>query len=367
MEEQTFGRVQLSPLMRRVRTIFTVLGCVMVSLTGCFEREGQLANVDDASENGMAFVPGGTFWMGAQNDPLSLPREHPAHLVTVGPFWMDAHEVTNAQFDDFVQATGYVTVAEKPLDIEALMVGLPLGSTVEDLDPTPGSMVFSPPPHEVGLADAFAWWDWQQGADWRHPFGPESSLANLENHPVVHVCYWDALAYAEWCGKRLPTEAEWEWAARGGLESKPFPWGDMAIDEGPARCNIWSGRFPVENTLRDGHYGTAPTGLFPPNGYGLFDMAGNVWEICSDWYDPNHYATLDRVEPIVDPRGPDTWRDPSDPTEPKRVMRGGSFLCNESYCSSYRVTARMAHAQNTGMSHVGFRCVQDAQNSRTRP
>ncbi|MBK12192.1 MAG: hypothetical protein CL849_01535, partial [Crocinitomicaceae bacterium] len=193
MEEQTFGRVQLSPLMRRVRTIFTVLGCVMVSLTGCFEREGQLANVDDASENGMAFVPGGTFWMGAQNDPLSLPREHPAHLVTVGPFWMDAHEVTNAQFDDFVQATGYVPVAEKPLDIEALMVGLPLGSTVEDLDPTPGSMVFSPPLHEVGLADAFAWWDWQQGADWRHPFGPESSLANLENHPVVHVCYWDAL------------------------------------------------------------------------------------------------------------------------------------------------------------------------------
>lgn len=338
-----------------------------VVLVGCGGAAGEPEmgpHRESEMKSDMVAIPGGTFWMGAGEDSLALPREFPAHPVTLSPFLMDVHEVTNRQFAAFVKATGYVTVAERPLDWEELSVQLPAGTPrPSSADLAPGSLVFSPPGNPVGLGDASHWWSWVQGADWRHPLGPESGLDGVEDHPVVHVCHADAVAYAEWCGKRLPTEAEWEWAARGGLKGQPFPWGSAPVDEGPAWCNTWSGRFPMDNTLRDGHYGTAPVGQYPPNGFGLFDMAGNVWEVCSDWYDPTHYTRSDLGQPERNPTGPETWRDPDDPLEPKRVMRGGSFLCNDSYCSSYRVTARMAHGQTTGMSHVGFRCVLGTQDS----
>ena len=368
MEEEAPCGIQFIPLMRECRAGWRVTSwSLVVVLLGCGEvKEESTDALPFASEleNNMVAIPGGTFWMGAGEDSLALPREFPAHPVTLSPFLMDAHEVTNRQFAAFVEATGYVTVAERPLDWEELKTQLPPGTPrPSDVDLAPGSLVFSPPANPVGLEDASAWWSWVQGADWRHPFGPDSGLGGMEGHPVVHVCHADAVAYAEWCGKRLPTEAEWEWAARGGLKGLPFPWGREPVTEGPAKCNIWSGRFPVDNTLSDGHYGTAPVGQYSPNGYGLFDMAGNVWEVCSDWYDPAHYARCDAERPIRNPLGPETWSDPMDPLEPKRVMRGGSFLCNDSYCSSYRVTARMAHGQSTGMSHVGLRCVLGTRDS----
>ena len=367
MEGEAPCGIQFIPLMREFRAGWRVTSlALVVVLYGCGvakEESTDAARHASAWENDMVAIPGGTFWMGAGEDSLALPREFPAHPVTLSPFLMDAHEVTNRQFAAFVEATGYVTVAERPLDWAELKTQLPPGTPrPSDADLAPGSLVFSPPDHPVGLEDASQWWSWVHGADWRHPFGPESELGGMEDHPVVHVCHADAVAYAEWCGKRLPTEAEWEWAARGGAEGQSYPWGRVPLGEGTARCNIWSGRFPVENTLRDGHYGTAPVGQYPPNGYGLFDMAGNVWEVCSDWFDPDHYARCDAERPTLNPSGPETWSDPMDPLEPKRVMRGGSFLCNASYCSSYRVTARMAHGQSTGMSHVGFRCVWGKQN-----
>ena len=365
MEGEAPCRIRFSALMHALREGWMgVMAAMIVAFLGCGqgadEREGE-RHMESGMGANMVAIPGGTFWMGAGEDSLALPREFPAHPVTLSPFLMDAHEVTNRQFAAFVEATGYVTVAERPLDWAELKTQLPLGTPrPSDVDLAPGSLVFSPPEHALGLGDASQWWSWVQGADWRHPFGPDSGLDGMEDHPVVHVCHADAVAYADWCGKRLPTAAGWEWAARGGLKGQSFPWGREPVTEGPAKCNIWSGRFPVDNTLRDGHYGTAPVGQYPPNGYGLFDMAGNVWEVCSDWYDPMHYARSGVDRPEWNPTGPNTWSDPDDPLEPKRVMRGGSFLCNDSYCSSYRVTARMAHGQSTGMSHVGFRCVLGA-------
>lgn len=314
----------------------------------------------ERGHDGMVKIPSGEFLMGASDDSLALPREFPQHRVAVDGFWMDPHEVTNARFMEFVAATGYKTVAEQPLDWEELKAQYPPGTPPPGAaDLAPGALVFAPPSESVGLGNAGEWWSWVQGADWQHPFGPASNLDGMMDHPVVHVCYLDAVAYAEWRGVRLPTEAEWEWAARGGLQEGPYPWGGAPLDEGPARCNTWSGTFPVENTLEDGHFGTAPVGQFAANGYGLFDVAGNVWEVCADWYDPRHYNERSKASVSVNPTGPDTWYDPFEPFDPKRVMRGGSFLCHASYCASYRVTARMAHSQTTGMSHVGFRCVRD--------
>jgi formylglycine-generating enzyme required for sulfatase activity len=268
---------------------------------------------------------------------------------------MDETEVTNAQFAEFVKATGYVTVAEKPPTLEEIMKQLPPGT-----EPPPReklvacSLVFTPPARPVSLDEHYQWWALVPGADWRHPEGPGSSIKGRENHPVVHVCWHDAVAYAKWANKRLPTEAEWEFAARGGLDQKPYTWGDELMKDGKWQANIWQGKFPGENTAEDRYERSAPVRSYPPNGYGLYDMAGNVWEWCSDWYRPDYF----QKSPTHNPQGPDSSYDPNEPTIPKRVQKGGSFLCSDLYCIRYRPGTRGKGDMTSGLNHLGFRCVQ---------
>ena len=311
-------------------------------------------------KDSMVLIEGGVFLMGSSDAKMALKREFPQHKVKVNSFYMDVHEVTNAQFSKFVNATGYKTVAEKPVNWEVFKKQLP-PNTPKPAEHflQPGSMVFSPKKGITNLIDFSQWWQWVNGANWKHPLGPESSIEGKENYPVVHICYSDAVAYAEWCGKRLPTEAEWEWAARGGLKNKTYPWGDEFLFKGKENCNYWTGTFPTINTASDGFEGLAPVMYYEANGYGLYDMAGNVWEICSDWYDERYYSSFKNKPIAHNPQGPKTWYYPIEPFDPKRVIRGGSFLCNKSYCSSYRVSARMPYSQDTGMSHTGFRCVKN--------
>ncbi len=300
--------------------------------------------------------------MGADND-AGRADEYPKHRVHVNGYWMDATEVTNAQFRAFVEATGYLTTAERKPDWEALRQQLPPGTPrPPDSVLVPSSLVFFALSQPVSLTDYSQWWRWVEGADWRHPKGPGSSIEGKDTHPVVQVSWDDAVAYATWAGKRLPTEAEWEWAARGGRPNALYPWGNEAIEVGKPKANTWQGRFPITNTRRDGYYTTAPVKAFAANGYGLYDMAGNVWEWCHDWYRADYYAYLDRTGTANDPKGPEQSYDPEEPTVPKRVQRGGSFLCNEAYCSSYRTSARMRSSPDTGLSHTGFRCVKDGPN-----
>ena len=306
---------------------------------------------------GMAWVPGGEFMMGS-NAPCERHNEGPAHRVRVAGFWIDRHEVTNARFRDFVAATGYVTMAEKPVDWETLKEQMPAGTPKPPADKlVPGSLVFVPPPGPVPLTDYGRWWKWTAGADWRHPDGPASDLAGRDDHPVVHVSWEDAAAFVRWAGGRLPTEAEWEFAARGGLAGKRFEWGDETpTDADGGRANVWQGDFPHRNRKVDGFAGTAPVGRFPANGYGLHDLSGNVWEWCGDWYRPDAYAGRGKL--TVNPTGPGGSYDPAEPGVPKRVSRGGSFLCHATYCESYRPAARQGTAADTGSSHLGFRCVR---------
>ena len=310
----------------------------------------------------MERIPAGSFLMGSEDDSMALPREKPIHKVEVYSFYMDVHEVTNSQFKKFVDATDYITVAERPIDWEEMKKQLPPGTkkpSEDDLQP--GSLVFSSPKNVVNLADFSNWWKWVKGACWKHPLGPESGIAKKANHPVVQIAYQDALAYANWAGKRLPTEAEWEWAAKGGLLSKYYPWGNEEVSSGEVKCNYWSGTFPTENSKEDGFYYTAPVISYQPNGYGLYNMAGNVWEICSDWFDENYYQDCYNSGLIKNPQGPSKSNYRLEPYEKKRVIRGGSFLCNDSYCASYRVTARMPFSEDSGTNHTGFRCVLDIE------
>lgn len=308
--------------------------------------------------DGMVWIPPGEFVMGTAGQTRNR-NEQPAHTVNLDGFWMDEHEVTNAEFRKFVDATGYVTTAEKPPDWEEIRKQQPPGTPKPPADKlVPGSVVFTPPPGPVSTDNFYQWWAWTPGANWKHPEGPGSDLAGRDDHPVVHVSWDDAAAYAKWAGKRLPTEAEWEYAARGGLAGKRFPWGDDAPTESTRdRANIWQGRFPDLNTEVDGFVRTAPVKKYPPNGYGLHDMAGNVWEWCSDWYRPDEYERRG-PGPVVNPTGPDASLDPAEPLVPKRVTRGGSFLCHVTYCESYRPAARRGSAVDTGESHIGFRCVK---------
>ena len=327
----------------------------------------------------MAWIPAGVFAMGS-TDPLARPDEQPVHRVRVDGFWIDVTEVTNAEFRRFVEATGYRTIAERPVDWDELRKQVPEGTPKPpDEMLVPGSLVFHETEGPVERGDFSQWWRWTPGASWRHPRGPGSSIEGLDAHPVVHVSYFDAVAYCEWAGKRLPTEAEWEYAARGGLDGKVNVWGDEPVDPGPGkpwRCNVWQGDFPWRNLAFDGHARAAPVRSYPPNGFGLHEVAGNVWEWCSDLYDDRAYAArtagLAPGDVVSNPTGPKAAHDPRNPhASVSRVHRGGSFLCNDSYCASYRPSARMASPPDSGLEHLGFRCVMTpamrAERERKQP
>lgn len=306
---------------------------------------------------GMVWIPGGRFLMGS-NNPMAWEEERQVHPVQVSGFWMQAHEVSNRQFAAFVKATGYLTDAEKKPQLEDIMAQVPPGTPPPD--PAllvPGSMVFQAPGRQVTLNDISQWWKWIPGASWKHPQGPGSSIDQIPDHPVVHVSWNDAVAYCNWAGMRLPTEAEWEFAARGGLEQKNFVWGDEPPTDATFFANTWQGPFPNGNTAADGFTGTAPVHAFSPNGYGLYQMAGNVWEWCSDWYGKFYYQQLDPSVIQVNPQGPEASSDPAQPYTPLRVQKGGSFLCHDSYCARYRPSARQSSSPESGTSHVGFRPV----------
>jgi formylglycine-generating enzyme len=300
--------------------------------------------------DGMVWVPGGTFWMGC--DGCGMPDAEPVHLVRVKGFWMDATPVTNAQFKRFVEATGYTTVAERPLDPRDFP-GVPKDKLVS------GSAVFVPPKQDVPLENPLAWWNYTAGASWKHPEGPASSIAGREDHPVVHVAWEDANAYLTWAGKRMATEAEYEFAARGGLDRQRYAWGNEMTPSGKWPANIWQGRFPSNDRVEDGYRRTSPVTAFPPNGYGLYDVGGNIWQWCSDWYRPDTYRQRGGAgEPAVDPRGPDAGFDPDEPGAHKRVVRGGSFLCSDHYCSRFLVGSRGKAEISSGASNLGFRGVR---------
>ncbi len=308
---------------------------------------------------GMVWIPGGTFSMGIA-DPRTLPRggsdpmpdARPVHRVQVDGFWMDTTPVTNADFAKFVEATGYRTVAERAFEVE-----VPGQDEPRVVDP--GSIVFHHPDRVANPHDFTQWWKWVTGANWRHPEGPDSNIENRMDYPVVQVAWDDAVAYAEWAGKRLPTEAEWEFAARGGLSGKPYPWGMELKPEGQWQANTWQGTFPQEDTGEDGFAGLAPVAQFAPNGYGLYDMGGNVWEWCADWYSYGHYGVrVHDGEPIVNPQGPDRSFDPQEPGVKKRSTRGGSFLCTDQYCTRYMVGTRGKNEPSSSANHIGFRLVK---------
>jgi sulfatase modifying factor 1 len=317
--------------------------------------------------SGMVWIPGGEFSMGASTNghgmdemPMASNDAGPIHRVRVDGFWMDATPVTNEQFEKFVRATSYVTIAERTPTKEEFPT-----APAENL--VAGGIVFAPPDHEVPLNNHYQWWSYVKGANWRHPLGPQSDVKGKENYPVLQIAYPDAEAYAKWAGKRLPTEAEFEFAARGGLSGKIYVWGDEFRPGGKWMANTWQGKFPVKDAGEDGYAGIAPVKSFPPNSYGLYDMAGNVWEWCSDWYRPDYYKTLAEKGGVTsNPQGPDSPFDPAEPNEKKRAHRGGSFLCNEQYCSRYIVGTRGKGEVNTGTNHLGFRCVKPAESNQKR-
>jgi len=308
---------------------------------------------------GMVYIPGGEFSMGIP-DPTrvkgggkeAMPDARPIHRVKLKAFMMDEHEVTNAEFAAFVKATGYVTLAEKKPTREEFPDALP-----EML--VAGSVVFTPPNHEVRLDDHLQWWSYVKAADWRHPEGPSSSIKGKEQNPVVHIAWEDAAAYAKWAGKRLPTEAEWEFAARGGLTGNIYTWGNQMQPGGKKMANIFQGHFPERNAAEDGYPTTAPVKKFPANGYGLYDMAGNVWEWCADWYRNDYYTSRASDKVWTNPTGPADSFDPDEPGVPKKVQRGGSFLCTDQYCTRYMVGTRGKADWRTATNHAGFRCVKD--------
>jgi formylglycine-generating enzyme len=312
------------------------------------------------SRTRMAWIPGGEFSMGCK-DPRALPEgggepmadARPIHRVYVDGFWMDKTDVTNAEYARFVKATGYITVAERKPRAEDFP-----GAPAEKL--VPGSLVFTPPSHPVPLDDFSQWWSYVPGANWRHPLGPKSSIRGRENDPVVQIAYEDATVYARWAGKRLPTESEWEFAARGGLAGKTYPWGDQMRPGGQWMANTNQGHFPDKDTADDGYAGIAPISKFPANDYGLYDMTGNVWQWTSDWYRADYYKQLSSSGQIArNPRGPASSLDPDDPSAAKKVQRGGSFLCTAQYCSRYILGTRGKGEVSSATNHAGFRCVAD--------
>ena len=330
---------------------------IFLVISGCTSPPKNDATKPDKNPEGMVWIPSGEFIMGGEG-PLARADEFPRHKVRLNGFWMDVHEVTNRQFQEFVNQTGYITTAERKPDWEELKKQLPAGTPKPpDSLFVPGSLVFHPPAPGVQVDDIARLWEWVPGANWKNPLGAGSSIEGKEDFPVVHISWEDAKAYADWAGKRLPTEAEWEYAARGGLQAKPYPWGDSHPQNDIIKANYWEGNFPTMNTKADGYFYTAPVKSYDPNGFGLYDMAGNVWEWVSDWYSSVYYKESGNSK---NPKGPSSTYDPLQSSIPQKVMRGGSFLCNDSYCAGYRVSARMRSSPDSGMLHAGFRCVKDA-------
>lgn len=334
----------------RVQYIFFA-GTLALAQTACQQTSPKKQAAADSvtvnrdSTAGMVLIKGGSFDMGSDE----WPDTRPVHRVTVNDFWMDETEVTNAQFAAFVKATGYATVSELPLDPKDYP-GVPQDKLV------PSSAVFTPPPQPVPLDNPLQWWAYVPGASWQHPSGPGSSIAGKENEPVVHISYTDAAAYAKWAGKRLPTEAEWEYAARAGAKTRsPYYWGSELKPGGKWPANIFQGNFPSGNTNEDGYAGVAPVKTFAPNAFGLYDMDGNVWEWCEDFYRPDYYAASDSLNP----KGPADSFDPEEPGAVKRVQRGGSFLCSDQYCIRYKAGSRGKGEVSSASNNLGFRCVKD--------
>ena len=333
--------------------------CLILLLTACQENKpikNQPKKDLPTVVEGMVKIPAGILDMGGDN-PQADPNEFPKHTVVIDEFWMDETEITNREFAEFVKATNYKTVAERPIIWEELKKSLPPNTPKpDDSILQPGALVFQSTNQPVSLRNPSLWWKWTNGANWQHPEGPQSSIVDRMNHPVVQVSWEDANAYAKWAGKRLPTEAEWEWAARGGKENVIYPWGNEDVNEGAPKANFWQGLFPYKNNLVDGFFTTAPVKSFAPNGYGLYDMAGNVWEWCADWFDHDFYKKENARQSNT--LGPDRGYNPQMPFQQEKIIRGGSFLCNDSYCSGYRNSRRMGSSSDTGLNHTGFRCVR---------
>lgn len=340
--------------MRRSATAI-ILMTFAIGLAGCGAQPQTSADRVDIRINtaeppgpapaGMVWIPGGTFWMGCEN--CGMPDALPAHVVAVDGFWIDETAVTNAEFERFVTETKYVTVAERALN-PADFPGVPADKLV------PGSAVFTATRQPVALDNPLQWWRYVAGASWRHPSGPGSTIAGRDDHPVVHVAFEDVAAYARWAGKRLPTEAEFEFAARGGLDRQRYPWGNDLTPNGRTVANIWQGVFPAADQGSDGFTGTSPVKAFAANGFGLYDMGGNVWQWCADWYRPDYYATI-ATEVARNPQGPRDSFDPQEPGAAKRVVRGGSYLCTDQYCARYLVGSRGKSEVTSGSSNLGFR------------
>lgn len=314
----------------------------------------------------MVWISGGEFVMGNDGKEAKAD-EKPSHQVKLDSFWMDETPVTNRQFKKFVEETGYVTTAEKAPTLEEIMRQVPPGTTPPPPEMlVPASLVFKPSKGPIPLGNHFVWWQWMPGANWKHPLGPDSSIEGKEDHPVVQVSWFDAVAYAEWAGKRLPTEAEWEYAAYGGNKKLKYVWGNEEFSEEKPQANLWQGKFPYQSLKPEGYIGTTPVKSFKANGYGLYDMAGNIWEWCKDLYHAAYYSDEAKKGASLNPQGPLTSYDPAEPYAIKHVHRGGSFLCHPSYCKGYRITARMKTCPDTSLNHLGFRCVLSDKNENKK-
>jgi sulfatase modifying factor 1 len=342
--------------------LFTVLGCKQKKNTAEEQNETITTekNIIPETPKGMVWIPGGLFEQGAvPQDKTAMAHEKPSHTVSLDGFFMDITEVTNAQFATFVEATKYITVAEREINWDVIKSQLPEGTPKpHDSILQPGSLLFQKSKTSVpNLYDFSQWWSWTIGANWKQPQGPGSSIEGKDNYPVVHVSFEDTQAYCEWTGRRLPTEAEWEYAARANKNNTIYFWGDD-ISELSKRVNSWEGEFPVNNTLEDGYERTAPVKTYPPNDFNLYDVAGNVWEWTSDWYNMNYYGELAALNTAVkNPTGATKAYNPTNPYLQEKVIRGGSFLCSESYCASYRISSRMGSSMDSSLEHLGFRTV----------
>ena len=346
-----------------MNSIFKIFLFTSILILGCNKPKEKTHTTKPLIE-GMVWIEGGVFQMGAsENDNMALIHEKPNHTVKVNGFYMDETEVTNKQFTEFIKATGYITTAERPIDWDIIKMQLPPGTPrPHDSILMPGSLLFKKTTESVpNLYDFSQWWKWSIGANWKEPEGKGSNIVGKENYPVVHVSYEDAIAYCNWSGKRLPTEAEWEYAARGGKKNKIYFWGNLS-NSLHQYVNSWEGEFPVENIIKDGFEKSAPVKSFPPNNYGLYEISGNVWEWTSDWYNLNYYVQCKKNNITDNPIGANKAYNPNNPYIDEKIIRGGSFLCNASYCASYRVSSRMATDPNTSLEHLGFRTVKVKNN-----